>query len=87
MTSQQLAPRSKTLDGKRIAFLWDFLFKGDAMFEAIEQDFRERFKDVSFVGYAEIGNIHGKDERQVIAALPARLKALGVNAVITAVAA
>jgi hypothetical protein len=39
------------------------------------------------VGWREIGNTHGSDEREMIAALPARLKAMGVDAAISAMAA
>ena len=72
---------------KRVAFLWDFLFQGNVIFETIERELSRRYSGMSFVGWREIGNIHGKDEREMVAALPARLKAAGVDAVITAVAA
>jgi hypothetical protein len=80
--TKQLAPRLKTLEGKRVAFLWDFLFRGDEMFDAIEQELRRRFAGISFLGWKEIGNIHGNDERKTVSE-----KAAGVDAVITAVAA
>ena len=86
-TTKQLAPRLNSLDGKRVALLWDYLFRGDEIFDTVEQELRKRCGDVSFVGWREIGNIHGSDEREVVAALPGRLKAAGVDAVITAVAA
>lgn len=87
VSAKQLAPRLKTLEGKKVAFLWDFLFRGNEMFDTIEIELNKRYPDMRFVGWREIGNIHGQDERQVVAALPARLKAAGVDAVITAVAA
>ena len=82
-----LAPRLDTLAGKTVAQLWDFVFCGDQMFEAIAERIKAQFPDVRFVNWAEFGNIHGSDERSVVAALPRRLKELGVDAVITAVAA
>jgi hypothetical protein len=87
MKTKQLAPRPESLDGKRVALLWDYLFRGDDIFDVIEEELRKRFKGISFMGWREVGNIHGSDERQMIAALPARLQAAGVGAVITAVAA
>jgi hypothetical protein len=87
VSAKQLAPRFKSLDGKRVAFLWDFLFQGNVIFETIERELSRRYTGMSFVGWREIGNIHGKDEREMVAALPARLKTAGVDAVITAGAA
>ncbi len=87
MVQKQLAKRHPTLDGKVIALLWDFLFRGDEVFETLEQGLRERFPNVRFVSWREFGNTHGSDEREMVAALPQRLKALGVDAAISAVAA
>jgi hypothetical protein len=85
--ARPLAPRPASLEGKRVAFLWDFLFRGDDICEIVEEELRKRFSGISFLGWKEIGNIHGGDERQIVAALPARLKAAGVDAVVTSVAA
>jgi hypothetical protein len=85
--ARPLAPRPPSLEGRRIAFLWDFLFRGDEICVVVEDELRKRFAGISFMGWQEIGNIHGGDERQIVAALPARLKAAGVDAVITSVAA
>ncbi|KWT92074.1 MULTISPECIES: hypothetical protein [unclassified Variovorax] len=82
-----LAPRLPGLAGRRIAFLWDYLFRGDEIFDVVERQLNHRFQGMRFVGWREIGNIHGDDERRIVAALPGRLKALGVDAVVTAVAA
>ena len=84
---KQLAARHETLHGKVVAELWDYLFRGDEVFETLEEGLRERFPDVRFVSWREFGNTHGSDEREVMAALPQRLKALGVNAVISGMAA
>jgi hypothetical protein len=87
VVAKRLAPRLRSLDGKCIAFLWDYLFRGDRIFDALEEALRRRFAGMRFIGWREIGNIHGDDERRMVAALPARLQALGVDAVVTAVAA
>lgn len=84
---KQLAPRSPSLDGKHVAFLWDYLFRGDEMFETLQQELSKRYANMRFMHWDEVGNIHGNDERRIVAELPARLKAAGVDAVITAVAA
>jgi hypothetical protein len=87
VNAKSLAPRQQSLDGKCIAFLWDYLFRGDKIFDLIEEELRHRFAGIRFIGWREIGNIHGNDERKMVAALPGRLQALGVDAVVTAVAA
>ena len=38
---------------------------------------------MKFLHYSEFGNTHGGDERAVVAALPAKLKALGADAVVS----
>ena len=81
-----LAPRLATLEGKTIAQLWDFLFKGDEVFALLEEGLKARFPGVKFVSWREFGNTHRSDERQVIAALPQRFRELGVDAVISGMA-
>lgn len=83
VTKKSLARRLDSLEGKTIAQLWDFLFRGDEVFSALEQELRARFPGVRFIGWREFGNTHGKDERAVVAALPRRFKELGVDAAIS----
>jgi hypothetical protein len=80
---QRLAPRLATLEGKTVAQLWDYVFRGDEVFECLEQGLAARFPGVRFLSWREFGNTHGSDERQVIAALPERLRQMGVDAVIS----
>jgi hypothetical protein len=82
-----LAARHPSLNGKVVAHLWDYVFRGDEVFAALEEGLRARYPDVRFVSWTEFGNTHGSDERQVIANLPRRLKELKVDAVISAMAA
>ncbi len=70
-----------------MAQLWDFVFAGDKMFEALEEGIKARFPDARFVSWREFGNTHGQDERKIVADLPNRLKALGVDAIISGVGA
>jgi hypothetical protein len=83
MKRKSLAPRLDTLNGKTIAQLWDFIFSGDKVFEALEEGIRARYPEVRFVSWREFGNTHGADERQILANLPERFKALGVDAAIS----
>jgi hypothetical protein len=77
------AARPASLDGKTVAFLWDYLFRGDQVFRILEGALRERFKNIRFIGYETFGNTHSGDERRIVAALPDRLRALGVDAAIS----
>ena len=81
-----LAPRLDALEGKTIAQLWTFGFRGDQVFELLEEGLNSRYKGIRFLSWKDFGNIHGADERQVIAALPERFKELGVDAVISGMA-
>ena len=78
-----LAPRLATLEGKTVAQLWDYVFRGDEVFEFLEQGLAARFPGVRFVSWREFGNTHGSDEREVVARLPQRLREMGVDAVIS----
>lgn len=53
----------------------------------IEEGIKARFPAARLVSWREFGNIHGSDERAVVAALPQRFKELGIDAAISAVAA
>ncbi len=78
-----LAPRLETLEGKTVAQLWDFLFRGDEVFELLEEDLKAKYPGVRFISWRDFGNTHGREERKVLADLPRRLKELGANAVIS----
>ena len=87
MGIKPLAPRLESLNGKTVAQLWDFLFRGDEVFELLEEGLRQRYPGIRFVSWREFGNTHGKNEREVLASLPQRLKALGVDAVVSGMGA
>jgi hypothetical protein len=78
-----LAPRLTSLNGVKVAQLWDFLFRGDEVFDALEPALRARFPEIEFVSWREFGNTHGEDEVQILADLPQRFKELGIGAVIS----
>ena len=78
-----LAPRPASLANKRIAFLWDFLFRGNEIFALLEEGLKARYPGIEFVGWKEFGNTHGSNEREVLAALPDKLKALRIDAVVS----
>ena len=80
---KQLAKRLDTLNGKTIAHVWDYMFRGDEIFTLLEEGIRKQYPDAKFVNWAEFGSTHGSDERAIVAGLPEKYKALKVDAVIS----
>lgn len=83
---RSVAKRLDTLEGKTIAELWDDLFRGDEIFPVLEEELSRRYAGVRFVGYRVFGSTHGANEHKVLAALPDRLRELGVDGVISGMA-
>jgi hypothetical protein len=84
--TRKLAARLETLEGKTVAQLWDELFKGDIVFELLEESLKKRYPGIKFVSWREFGSTHGGNERAALAALPQKLRDLGVDAVISGMA-
>ena len=82
----KLARRLDTLDGKVVAQLWDWIFKGDVMFAAFEAELTKRYPAIKFISWREFGEIHGANEKEVLASLPRKFRELGVDAAICGVA-
>ncbi len=80
---QRRASRLSSLEGKKVAFLWDYLFRGDELFPVLEQELAARFDQIEIVNYTEFGNLHGRDEKERIANLPGELKRRHVDAVVS----
>ncbi|MEC8135538.1 MAG: hypothetical protein VX107_05225 [Pseudomonadota bacterium] len=78
-----VAPRLNTLEGKTVAQLWDYLFRGDEVFDHLEAGLKERYPSIKFVSWKDFGSTHGADERQILADLPRKMEILGVDAVIS----
>jgi hypothetical protein len=79
-----LAPRVASLQGKTIALLWDYVYRGDEIFPVVQEALARRFPGVQFVGYDVFGPTFGGREHQTITALPAKLRQHRVEAVISA---
>ena len=77
------APRLDSLDGKRVAFLWDYLFRGDELFPVLEKELVNRFRGIEILNYDEWGNLHGADEKERVGRLPDDLRSRGVDAVVS----
>jgi hypothetical protein len=83
MSVRPLAPRLDTLEGKTIAELWDYVFRGDEVYAVMEEALNARYPGVRFISWSEFGSTHGGDEREVVASLARRLKELNVDAVVS----
>ena len=81
----QLARRLDNLEGKTVACLWDWAFRGDEIFPVIEQELTKRYAGIKFVGYEAFGSTHSADERVVLASLSEKLKQHDCQAVISGV--
>ncbi len=81
---RRLAPRLTDLRGTRIAFVWDYMFRGDEMFAVLQRELRERF-GAELLPAEHFGNTHGPDEVAVIANLPNALREWRVDAAISGV--
>ena len=81
------APRLPDLNGKVVCELWDVLFRGDTIYPMVREYIRARFPDVKFIGHKDFGNFHGVREREVIKALPQKLKTCNADAVIVGIGA
>lgn len=79
----RFAQRLDTLEGKTIGFLWDWIFRGDEIFPVIERELAKRYAGIKFIGYKEFGSTHGREEAQVLAALPEKLKQHHCDAVLS----
>lgn len=83
MEISPVAPRLASLEGKTIVQLWDYVFRGDEVFDLLEEGLQARYPNVKFISWQEFGSTHGDNEREILDALPARLQELGADAVIS----
>ena len=89
LASEPVAPSRPVseLHGKTVCELWNGLFKGDEMFPLIREKLTARYPNMRFVDYSKFGNIHGQNENEVIANLPARLRENQCDLVVSGVGA
>ncbi|MBI2859442.1 MAG: hypothetical protein HYX90_10225 [Chloroflexi bacterium] len=80
-----LARRVDNLEGKTIAALWDWVFRGNEIFPVIGAELARLYPASRFVSYEVFGSTHGAREREVLAVLPEELKKHQVDAVVSGV--
>ncbi|MEX0846572.1 MAG: hypothetical protein WD023_02240 [Ilumatobacteraceae bacterium] len=81
--SRPPAARLDALQGKRIAFAWDHLFRGDELFPVLAAELQRRFEGIEIVGYETFGNLHGPDEHRLVEGLPAALAMHRIDGVVS----
>ena len=81
------APGLGDLSNKRIGFVWDSLFQGDRLFGVIALELSKQFDGLQTVGHETFGDIHGPDERRVLAELPTRLREHRIDGVVAGIGA
>lgn len=84
---QERADGPRTLDGATIGFAWDYAFRGDEMFAMIADGVAVNAASARFVGPDEFGNLHGQREREMLDALPNRLREQLVDFLVVGVGA
>jgi hypothetical protein len=77
------AARLTELRGARIAFAWDYLFRGDELFPVLAKELERRFEGLEVVGYDVFGNLHGPQEHALVAALPDALAMHRIDGVVS----
>jgi hypothetical protein len=80
---RQMAPRVDSLEGKTLAFCWDYVFRGNEIWEFLKAEFSRRCESIKFVDPDTFGSTHGSDEQAVLASLPAKLRSLKVDALLS----
>ena len=78
-----LAKRLDTMDGKKVAFLWDDLFRGDEIWPILKQELSARYPGLTFVDHDAFGSTHGDEEHRVLAELPDKIRSMKIDAVVS----
>lgn len=79
------APRPRDLSGRRIAFVWDYVFRGDEIFSILRGALKLRYPNLEFVNYDVFGSSFGENEKAVVASLPSKLNSLDIDGVISGI--
>ncbi len=79
--------RVTDLNNKVIGETWDYLFRGEEWFPMLRAELTKRYPGIRFVTYDTFGNLHGPNQRELVAKVPELLKKHKVDAVISAIGA
>lgn len=92
LARKRIAPRADVasltdLSGKTVAQVWDRMFRGEEIFAEMREHLSARFPGIKFIPHERFGDIHGPDERAVVAKLVPRLREFGCDAAIVGIGA
>jgi len=79
--------RVTDLRNKVVGETWDYLFRGEEIFPILREELAARFPGIRFVTYDVFGNLHGPQQRELIARVPELLRQHRVDAVISGIGA
>ena len=68
-----LAKRLDTLEGKTVAWVWDYVFRGNEVFEQLEISLRERYPGVKFLHWDLVNCIERETRKKQSCVNPIRL--------------
>ncbi|MEZ5935600.1 MAG: UGSC family (seleno)protein [Alphaproteobacteria bacterium] len=81
----EAAPRPASLDGLVVAFVWDYVFRGDEIFPILQEALSKAYPKARFVAYDTFGSTFGGEEHRVVAELPGRLSRNDVDVAVSGV--
>jgi len=81
------ASRLPDLNDKTVCEIWDGIFRGEVIYPAVREFIKKRFPRVKFVDSTVFGDFYGGRDREVLAALPDKLKEYRVDAAIVGIGA
>ncbi len=86
-TTRAPVERVADLSNKVIGETWDYLFRGEEWFPILREELARRYPGIQFVTYDTFGNLHGPNQRELVAKVPSLLKQHHVDAVISGIGA
>lgn len=76
VASRGAVARLPDLNGKRVAEIWNGVFKGDQTFPIVREALRARYPGIEIVPYTEFPHVSGDDRPNAQAAVGRELAAL-----------
>ena len=79
IAQQGIAARLPDLNGKKVAEIWNGVFKGEQTFPVLRAELLARFPGLTIVPYTEFPHVYGGDNPTEQKALAKRLAALAIE--------
>lgn len=82
---ETFTPRLNDLNGKVIAEVWDWMYRGDESFPLVREELKRRYPDITIIEYPVFGDIHGVDEVEAVERVSRLLVEHGCDGVIVGI--